>query len=410
MPDHLTPSDLQTDTFLIGAGVVGRAILRAHIDASISACIVDSDRAALESTASELQLSDGNWNVSPLLSLGSELSAVEFIHTGRSVEKGPPIVIESIAERLEIKRAFFAKAESLFGDEAVLCSNTSTLRISDIATELSRPERFCGMHFFMPVDQRNAIEIVRGEKTSTATIDLVCRHALRLAKKPLVVKDSAGFIVNRLLSPYLNESMLLLGRGIDAEQIERAALAYGMPISPLELIDWIGTRTVFDAGRVFWQAFPDRISPSPIAPALLKRMRFGRSGGGGFYDYENGVRSAKLAPEVIDLTNRYVRDQVKLADQEVLELLSIPMWIEAALACRDGVVTAAEQLEIAMQGGLGFDANHSWLGFFDSLTSETILRASKKWSAQSASMRLPTWIAELLTESSPGEAIMQCVR
>ncbi len=410
MLDSIAPCYLQSDTFLVGAGVVGRAILQAHIDRSMSVVIVDTDQTAVETAVDQMQLQTDSWTVSPVFTLGSGLPAMELISQSGCSKRGTPIVIESVAERLEIKQAFFANAESVFGDQAVFCSNTSTLRIQNIASALRLPDRLCGMHFFMPVSQRSAVEIVRSSSTSDVTIDLVCDHARRLSKDPLVVADAPGFIVNRLLSPYLNESMLLLGRGISAEQIEAAALAYGMPLSPLELIDWIGTRTVFDAGRAFWQAFPDRISPSPIGPALLKRRRFGRSSGGGFYDYDQGVRSASLSAEVAALTKSYIRDPVDLSDQEVMELLSIPMWIEAALACQAGVVINADQLEIAMKGGLGFDPTQSWIGFFEALSSESIMRTADRWSNRSASLTLPSWIAKLLGEFSPSQVIEQCGR
>ena len=109
----------------------------------------------------------------------------------------------------------------------------------------------------MPVYNRPAVEVACGEETSTQAIGRCVAHVRRIRKEPLIVRDGPGFIVNRLLTPYLNEAMLLLCRGVSADRIEEAALRYGMPMSPLELIDWIGTRTMFDAGRVFWQSFPE---------------------------------------------------------------------------------------------------------------------------------------------------------
>ena len=152
-----------------------------------------------------------------------------------------------------------------------------------------------------------------------------------------MVGDGPGFIVNRLLSPYLNEAMLLLGRGVSADRIERAALEYGMPMSPLELIDWIGTRTMFDAGRVYWQSFPERINPSPMLSALIKNKRFGRACGIGLYDYDHGLRSPQLSPVTLEYCERYRRGVMSIGDDEVMHLLSIPMWIEAAIAHRDGI-------------------------------------------------------------------------
>jgi len=392
--------------YLIGAGVVGRAIARAHLSAGISFALVDQDSSILQAAFDELELDHGRWHVTDSNLIGGSPAIVIVRHKAHTRDE-PPLVIESIAERLDVKQAFFAAAEQFFGADAILCSNTSTLRIGDIAAGLSRPERFCGMHFFMPVDQRSAVEIVDGADTSAATVTAVAQRARRLNKQPLIVGDGPGFIVNRLLSPYLNEAMLMLGAGVDAAQLECAALEYGMPISPLELIDWIGTRTVFDAGRVFWQAFPNRIRPSPIAAALLKRGRQGRAGGGGFYDYSGGARSTELAPATRELVESYQRETVAMDDAEVVHRLAVPMFIEAALAFRAGIARDAVQFDLAMTGGLGYDADRSWLGFFDGLGSQRVREVGARGQHESPSLTVPRWLDESLARHAPSAALYQ---
>ncbi len=252
------------DVILVGAGVVGRAILQAHLDAGVSVRIADQDASVLRHAVASLSLDPAQWSVIDSEPIGESLPSIVIRSGDDPSPHARGIVIESIAEKLDAKQAFFRGAETWFDADAVLCSNTSTLRISQIADGVRCRDRLCGMHFFMPVDRRSAVELVRTEETTAAAIDACEQHIRRIRKTPLSVKDSPGFIVNRLLSPYLNEAMLLLGRGITAEQLERAAIAYGMPMSPLELIDWIGTRTMFDAGRAFWQAFPRRFDPAPM--------------------------------------------------------------------------------------------------------------------------------------------------
>jgi len=317
------------------------------------------------------------------------------------------LVIESIAERLDVKQAFFRDAEKWFGDDAILCSNTSTLRIQAIAESLRRPERFCGMHFFMPVWQRHAVELVRGPLTSAATIEQCRQHAKRIAKRPLVVGDGPGFVVNRLLSPYLNEAMRMLTGGVSAEAIERAAKDFGMPMSPLELIDWIGIRTMFDAGRVYWQAFPNRLNPSPLLAGLVKRKRLGRTVGRGIYDYDGPTRSASIAEETIELVQRYFRSEENVAQDDVLMRLSIPMWIEGALALRDQIANGLTQLNQAMEGGLGFTTQHTWSEFYDHIGSDRLLDAIERWSPHSASLNPPPQLKSLLEQNRPSEAIVQ---
>lgn len=398
------PSEQPPAIYLVGAGVVGRAIMQAHIDAGVSIWLADQDEDALQAAIESLAL-DPNWQVSPQRQLGGRLPAFALSNQADSTSPTASIVIESIAERLDAKQSFFADAESIFGDDAILCSNTSTLRIEAVAEALQHPGRFCGMHFFMPVDKRPAVELIAGPKTDEATIRSCSEHATRINKQPLVVGDGPGFIVNRLLSPYLNESMLMLGRGVPAEQIERAALRYGMPLSPLELIDWIGTPTMFNAGRVYWQSFPTRIGPSPIVPALIKKQRLGRACGAGLYDYEGDRRSGELSPVTLELCEKYRRDEVALDDDELMHVLSIPMWIEAAIASREGISQSREQFDLAMRGGLGYDPSKSWLEFFESLGSETMVKAIGQWAPRTAAMSAPPEILAALAKVGPTEAI-----
>ncbi|TWU59192.1 Fatty acid oxidation complex subunit alpha [Rubripirellula tenax] len=373
---------------LVGAGTVGRAILAAHLDVGVSVHLVDRDANAIRSAADEVnhalhrsvpvRVSDG-------FSVGDSLSAVS-LDCGKTMIETPTIVIESIAERLDVKRAFFADAEKLFGDGAILCSNTSTLRIGDIASSLLRPQRFAGMHFFMPVDQRPAVEIIRGAATDDRTISICAEHASRLKKEPLIAPDTPGFIVNRLLSPYLNQAMLLLCHGIAAERIERAALQYGMPMSPLELIDTIGTRTTFDAGRVYWQSFPQRIAPAPMLGKMIKRGRMGKASGGGFYDYVDGERSDAISPEIAVLADTYHRPIGEVSDIDLVQLLAIPMLIEAAVVHQEGRVTSLASFDTAMRGGLGFSPNRSWTKWFADRADGEIVQAIDRWKQDFKSM------------------------
>jgi 3-hydroxyacyl-CoA dehydrogenase len=391
---------------------VGCAILRAHLDANVPVGLADQDPDKLEEAVGRMDLSEDRWDLRQVHFLNDRIPGVAF-HP-RVESGGEPdalLVIESISEKLEIKRDFFAEAEQALGREALLCTNTSTLRIGAIAQSLSHPQRFCGMHFFMPVYNRPAVEVACGAQTSAETIQRCSAHVRRLRKEPLVVRDGPGFIVNRLLSPYLNEAMLLLCRGISSERIERAALRYGMPMSPLELIDWIGTRTMFDAGRVFWQSFPNRIRPAAMLGALVKSGRFGRARGGGFYDYPavgghaGNQRSPALAPQVTEFVQRYRRDECPLTDDDVMHLLSIPMWIEAAIARREGIVQSKDELDLAMRGGLGFSPERSWLGFFDSLGSSTLLDAIARWSELTPAIAAPAELQSMLHQATPSEAL-----
>ena len=395
---------------LIGTGVIGREILRTHLDAGVPVTISDIDANALQHAAKSLSIDPQVWDVAEVDGLSGALTTLAIRRKDNLAntdvqDQSPPIVIESIAERLDIKRQFFGVAETRFGGEAVLCTNTSTLRVQAIAEGLKDSSRLCGMHFFMPVTQRPAVEIVRTEFADDSIISIACQHAERIGKRPLVVMDGPGFLVNRLLSPYLNQSLLLLGRGVNAINIQDAATEFGMPMSPLELIDWIGVRTMFNAGRVFWQSYPKRIDPSPIVPALIKGKRTGRETGKGLYDYPPNQRSENLAVETIEIIERYQKNALSLNADDVVLLLAVPMWIEAALAFRDGVGSSTTQLDMAMSGGLGYEHEAGWTGFFNQLGSSRILQSIDKWSSEFASMRCPDDLIEALKKDTPTDAL-----
>ena len=396
------PQDLP-NVVLVGTGVVGRAILAAHIAANVSVCVTDQNTESLQQAIEELKLDPNQWQTQSTV-IGAAAAAI-LRHSSDQISTTVPIVIESIAERLDAKRAFFQQAEQTYGPRSILCSNTSTLKVSSISDGLDHPQRVCGMHFFMPVNRRDAVEVVATQQSDQATIAACQQHVQRIHKSPLLVSDSPGFIVNRMLSPYLNQSLLLLAHGISADRIERAARAYGMPMSPLELIDWIGTRTMFDAGRAFWQAFPTRLDASPIVPALIKQKRLGHSVSAGMYDYVDGQRSEQLSPVTQEIAAKYSLGQLVLTDQEITALLAIPMFIEASLALQTKVASSVAQIELAMTGGLGFEHEGGWSGFFDSVGSQSIIDHSVKWSKEFKSIASPATLLNSLRVSPPQAAL-----
>lgn len=412
--DPKMPGGRPPGVLLVGAGVVGRAILKAHLDAGLGVRIADADSDSLEDAITNVLPDPASWRVSPPRCLPGELHAVDIEppsvepHDRDSVA-ATEIVIESIVERADVKQAFFAEAESWCSPRTVFCSNTSTLTIASLGRAMRQPGRLCGMHFFMPVHERPAVEVIAAAETADRTVRRATRHAERIGKRPLRVADAPGFVVNRMLSPYLGQALMLVTRGATAAQLERAAETFGMPMSPLELIDWIGARTAFDAGRVFWQAFPQRMDPSPLLAAMVKRRPLGRSAGGGFYRYAGGDREAELSPEALELCDRYAAKTRTFTDEEVLQLLAIPMWIEALCALRDGVVDGPEAIEIAMAGGLGFTRPGRWFEYFDRLGMPELNAAVAAWSAGYRGMRPPASIAEIMAAAkSPRDVIRAC--
>ena len=150
---------------------------------------------------------------------------------------------------------------------------------------------------------------------------------------------------------------------------------------------------------------PDRISPSPMLSGMIKRNRFGRASGAGFYDYRSGERSNDLADATKQMCKDYRRHERSIQDDDIVDLLSIPMWIEAALAWRDQIVSEDEHFNLAMRGGLGYDPKRKWIDFYDTLGSQRILDAIEQWSPITASMTTPPDLIEALRQSPPSDAV-----
>lgn len=379
---------------LIGAGVVGSAIADAHLDAKQGFIIADQSAESIGLAAKHWS-QEGHQVEEQTLPLNN-LHAVQVTpaapqETAPSVDDQPTLFIESIVEDLFAKQTLFNQIHEHYGSNIVLGSNTSTLRLGEISRGTERPELICGMHFFMPVYNRLGVEVVRSKDTADAVQAYASTHVRRLRKMPIECGDGPGFVVNRMLCTYLNQALLLLCRGSNAQQLGRVSIAYGMPLSPLELIDWIGSRTMFRAGRAFTNAFPGRLDASPVVPGMVKRGLLGRQAGRGLFEYDaRGKRSAELCPEALALIETYRTDSDEFADADVLFLLAIPMWIEAQGILAEGLVDSMEKIDHAMVGGLGFQSDLPWSGLFAELGSETISAATERWQQQFASMRWPS--------------------
>ena len=198
------------------------------------------------------------------------------------------LVIEAIIEQLPAKRELFAKLDTLCGPNAIFASNTSSLTITEISTATKRPERFVGLHFFNPVPVMKLVEVVRTISTDPAVYDAMVEFGAMLGKVPVRAHDSTGFIVNRLLVPYLLDAIRALEEGVGSiEDIDNSMkLGCGHPMGPLTLLDFVGLDTTYYIANIMFEEFREKRFASP---PLLKRMGLagwnGRKAGRGFYDY-----------------------------------------------------------------------------------------------------------------------------
>jgi 3-hydroxyacyl-CoA dehydrogenase/enoyl-CoA hydratase/3-hydroxybutyryl-CoA epimerase/enoyl-CoA isomerase len=271
-------------------------------------------------------------------------------------------VIEAIVENLDVKRRVLAALEGSVGADTVIASNTSSLRIDDIAQPLARPENFVGMHFFNPVPVMPLVEVIRGSRTSPQAVSTAVAYAAAMGKVPIVVQDGPGFLVNRILTPYVNAFVQLVADGADFEQVDRVMEAFGWPMGPAYLQDVVGMDVGAHVFDVIAAGYPERIRPVErnAIRTLVAAGRFGQKTGGGFYDYQadpagkpRKASSPAARALVAALQTGGARD---FTDAEIVERMMLPMVIEAAHALEEGVVATPAELDTALLLGIGFPA------------------------------------------------------
>jgi 3-hydroxyacyl-CoA dehydrogenase len=199
------------------------------------------------------------------------------------------LVIEAVPENLELKKSVIAEADKLTKSEVFIVSNTSSVSITELASATCRPEKFAGMHFFNPPQLMKLIEIIRGAKTSDETVNTIVKVSKRMGKEPVIVKkDVAGFVVNRILTPALNEAVSLVWEGVASpEDIDKAIkLGLNWPMGPLTLVDYVGVDTTLAICEVLQKELGQKYAPSPLLREMVKAGLLGRKTGKGFYDWK----------------------------------------------------------------------------------------------------------------------------
>jgi 3-hydroxyacyl-CoA dehydrogenase/enoyl-CoA hydratase/3-hydroxybutyryl-CoA epimerase len=263
------------------------------------------------------------------------------------------VTIEAVVEKLPVKQAVLREWEQAVGDDRIFASNTSTIPITRIAGAAAHPQRVVGMHFFNPVHRMPLVEVIRGESSSDETVATIFELAKRLGKTPVVVRDAPGFLVNRILAPYLSESVRLLQDGCRIEDVDSSMTDFGMPVGPLALLDDVGIDVAIKAGQTMAEAFPKRLPVADNFGSLAGAQRLGRKSGRGFYLYKGSTR---VGPDrsAYGLLSLRPPDKSPLPREVLQARLLMPMVNEAAFCLDDGIVPAAAKLDLAMIFGTGF--------------------------------------------------------
>ena len=270
------------------------------------------------------------------------------------------LIVEAVVEKESVKKVVLAQTESMISEKAILVSNTSTISISKLAQGLKRPEQFCGMHFFNPVHRMPLVEVIRGEKSSESTIAATVAYASAMGKSPIVVNDCPGFLVNRVLFPYLAGFAGLVNDGVDFERIDKMMEKFGWPMGPAFLLDVVGIDTAFHAGGVMAEGFPDRMSQD--VPTIISKMYekkwYGQKNENGFYIHskdKKGRPKKEATPGVADfLQDLGIGSDDSISDTEIIDRMMLPMLMESSRCLEDNIVETPMEVDMGLIYGLGF--------------------------------------------------------
>lgn len=271
------------------------------------------------------------------------------------------LVVEAVVEDLELKRKVFRELEANTRPETLLATNTSSLGVANIQEGLAHPRRVAALHFFNPVHKMPLVEVAHAPATTREAVATLTQWAIKLGKTPVVVKDSPGFVVNRILIPYLNEAVLLVAEGMAPERVDEAMRRFGMMAGgPLEVIDVVGLDVAAHIARTVQPAFADRFPPNPVFEALARRGWLGQKSGRGFYAYAG--KKKRVNAEALPVVREAQANRGSLLSslppptqqREATERMVLLMVNEAAAAVGEGLVAHPDLIDRAMVFGTGW--------------------------------------------------------
>ena len=348
---------------VIGAGIMGGGIAYQNAVRGFSVVMKDIAEPALE-----LGIGEANKLLGKSVKRGklTEEAAAQILDKITPTLEDETIadcnmLVEAVVELESVKKQVLPAIESQVSTSAVITSNTSTISINRLAESLARPENFCGMHFFNPVHAMKLVEIIRGVKTSDKTIAAVCNYALGLGKKPIVVNDCPGFLVNRVLFAMTFGLEILLKEGADFQQVDKVMEAWGLPMGPAYLMDVIGIDTIIHCYSSMIEGLPERYIKGDNWPTetIHGAGRLGQKNGLGYYKYELNEKGkpAKLVDsEAVALLESIAGPAHQVDAYEIVDRLLVSMAMEMVRCLEEGIVASPAEADMALIYGVGFPA------------------------------------------------------
>jgi len=340
---------------VVGGGTMGAGIVHALAKAGIDVRLIEVSAEAMSAALRRVRAGlDGDVKAKRLSPLEAEAAMRRVSPSvGYAGLSQVQLVIEAVAERMDVKREVFAKLDALAPERAVLATNTSSLSVAEMASATARPERVIGLHFFNPVSKMPLVEVVGTVRSDARALAIGASTAQRLGKVAVLVGDAPGFVVNRVLIPYLAEAMTMASEGRDIEAIDGAMVRFGMPMGPFALLDQIGLDVGLSVLASVGSQLHAHLQPPDEAQVILDEGWLGRKAGRGFYVYSHKRRKPRVH-EALRLQLSRGRDAAPLEDEAVVRRLVLPMVNEASRLLDEGVIESEAVLDLATVLGIGF--------------------------------------------------------
>ena len=342
------PADIRRAA-VIGAGVMGAGIAYWLSTRGLDVVLRDISDDALASGLDRISKNYGTSRKRHILTKTEAARGFDRIHASATTVplQRCDLVIEAASEELEIKKKIFEDLSGRTAPDTILATNTSALPIQELAGVISHPSRLLGLHFFNPVHRMQLVEVVRTPSTSDETIATAVAFVRRIGKLPVLVRDSPGFLVNRILLPYLVAAAEMFENGADPKAIDDAMLDFGMPMGPLRLLDEVGLDVASHVAHTLAKAFPDRMRVPSIAVKLTESGNLGRKSGAGFYRYGKGDPAPSNEA-------RALQSGASPAPADVQTHLAGLMTEEARRCLEEGIAESADDIDFAMVLGTGY--------------------------------------------------------
>jgi len=392
------PANIQ-QTAVIGAGVMGASIAQWLSSRGLRVLLRDIDPDRVSAGVSRISSLYSSAVKRHILTSTEARDGLDRISPSASQTPlaGIDLIIEAAVEKMPLKKQIFTTLDATTSPGTILATNTSALSITDLASTLAHPGRVLGIHFFNPVHRMPLVEVVTGEKTSPETAQTALRFVQKIGKLPVLVRDSPGFLVNRILLPYMVEAGDLFAQGSPAAEVDAAMLDFGMPMGPLRLIDEVGLDVAEDVAATLAAAFPGHMHLPAVLTRMLAAHLLGKKSGAGFYLHSRD--KALPNPAATQYRDAVIPPPLtRMAMQRRMVLLMVN---EAARCIAEKVVAAPADVDFGMIMGAGFAPFRGGpLRYADSVGIPFITEALREEATRSGSHFVPCQLLEEMTQSN----------